>query len=83
VRTSGDTLRQLSSIVRDSVVSARQISNTVNQQATGIEQIFTAVNELNTVMGDTVKRIATTSESAVSLKLLSERVAAMVRDYRL
>ncbi|RKI06442.1 methyl-accepting chemotaxis protein [Corallococcus sp. AB030] len=83
VRTSGDTLRQLSSIVRDSVVSARQISQTVNQQATGIEQIFTAVNELNTVMGDTVKRIATTSESAVSLKLLSERVAAMVRDYRL
>ncbi|RKH46470.1 methyl-accepting chemotaxis protein [Corallococcus sicarius] len=83
VRTSGDTLRQLSSIVRDSVVSARQISQTVNQQATGIEQIFTAVNELNAVMGDTVKRISTTSESAVSLKMLSERVAGMVKDYRL
>ncbi|RYZ38196.1 MAG: methyl-accepting chemotaxis protein [Myxococcaceae bacterium] len=60
-----------------------QRMETGNQQATGIEQIFTAVNELNAVMGDTVKRISTTSESAVALKMLSERVAAMVKDYRL
>ncbi|MBJ6765630.1 methyl-accepting chemotaxis protein [Myxococcaceae bacterium JPH2] len=83
VRTSGDTLTQLSSIVRDSVVSARQIAQTVNQQATGIEQIFTAVNELNVVMGDTVKRISTTSDSAQALKTLSERVAEVVSDYRI
>ncbi|MFP2929700.1 methyl-accepting chemotaxis protein [Pyxidicoccus sp. 3LG] len=81
VRTSGDTLRQLTAIVNDSTVSARQIAQTVSQQATGIEQIFTAVNELNSLMGDTVKRISTTSDSAVSLKMLSERVAQVVRSY--
>ncbi|WP_426731223.1 methyl-accepting chemotaxis protein [Myxococcus faecalis] len=81
-RASGDTLRELTTIVQDSTASARQIAQTVNQQATGIEQIFTAVNELNALMGDTVKRISTTNESAVSLKMLSERVAEVVRAYR-
>jgi methyl-accepting chemotaxis protein len=82
VRTSGDTLRQLTGIVQDSTHSARQIARTVSQQATGIEQIFTAVNELNTLMGDTVNRISTTSDAAVSLKMLSERVSQVVRAYR-
>jgi len=82
VRTSGDTLRQLTVIVQDSTASARQIAQTVNQQATGIEQIFTAVNELNSLMGDTVKRISNTSDSAGALKMLSERVAQVVRAYR-
>ncbi|WP_338866197.1 methyl-accepting chemotaxis protein [Myxococcus stipitatus] len=81
-RASGDTLRQLTTIVQDSTASARQIALTVNQQATGIEQIFTAVNELNALMGDTVKRISSTNDSAVSLKMLSERVAEVVRAYR-
>ncbi|MCP3061817.1 methyl-accepting chemotaxis protein [Myxococcus sp. K38C18041901] len=81
-RASGDTLRELTTIVQDSTASARQIAQTVNQQATGIEQIFTAVNELNAVMGDTVNRISSTNESAVSLKMLSERVAEVVRAYR-
>ncbi|MBZ4422871.1 methyl-accepting chemotaxis protein [Myxococcus sp. RHSTA-1-4] len=82
VRTSGDTLRQLTAIVQDSTHSARQIAQTVSQQATGIEQIFTAVSELNSLMEDTVNRISTTSDSAMSLKMLSERVSQVVRAYR-
>ncbi len=81
VRTSGETLKELTAIVEDSTASARQIARTVSQQATGIEQIFTAVNELNTLMSDTVTRISTTSDAAVSLKLLSERVSQVVRAY--
>ncbi|MCP3099447.1 methyl-accepting chemotaxis protein [Myxococcus sp. K15C18031901] len=81
-RASGDTLRQLTTIVQDSTAAARQIAVTVNQQATGIEQIFTAVNELNSLMGDTVQRISTTGDSAASLRMLSERVAEVVRGYR-
>ncbi|WP_043711246.1 methyl-accepting chemotaxis protein [Corallococcus macrosporus] len=81
VRTSGETLKQLTTIVEDSTAAARQIARTVSQQATGIEQIFTAVNELNTLMTDTMSRISTTSDSAMSLKLLSERVSQVVRAY--
>ncbi len=81
VRTSGDTLKQLTTIVEDSTAAARQIARTVSQQATGIEQIFTAVNELNTLMTDTVSRISTTSDAADSLKMLSERVSQVVRAY--
>ncbi|NMO16202.1 methyl-accepting chemotaxis protein [Pyxidicoccus fallax] len=81
-RTSGDTLKQLTAIVQDTTHSARQIAQTVSQQATGIEQIFTAVSELNSLMEDTVKGIGTTNDSAVSLKMLSERVSQVVRAYR-
>ncbi|WNZ65618.1 methyl-accepting chemotaxis protein [Myxococcus sp. MxC21-1] len=81
VRTSGETLKELTAIVEDSTAAARQIARTVSQQATGIEQIFTAVNELNTLMTDTVSRISTTSDSAMSLKMLSERVSQVVRAY--
>jgi methyl-accepting chemotaxis protein len=82
VRASGDNLRELSTIVRDNAASARQIAHAVSQQNSGIEQIFTAVNDLNQLMTDTVQRISVTTSSALSLKALSERVAEVVRDYR-
>jgi len=41
------------------------------------------VNELNAVMGDTVKRISATRDSALALKMLSERVAQVVNGYRI
>jgi methyl-accepting chemotaxis protein len=81
-RASSDSLRELSTIVRDNAASVRQIAYTVNQQSTGIEQIFTAVSDLNQLMEETVKRIGHTSSAALSLKSLSEDVSAVVGDYR-
>ncbi len=41
------------------------------------------LNELNAVMGDTVKWLSATSDSALALKMLSERVAEVVNDSRI
>ena|GEM_PF-4451222 len=41
------------------------------------------MNELSAVMGDTVKWISATSDSALALKMLSERVAEVVNDSRI
>jgi methyl-accepting chemotaxis protein len=82
VRTSGDNLRELSTIVRDNAAAVRQIAHAVSQQNSGIEQIFTAVNDLNQLMMDTVHRISRTTDSALSLKALSEQVSEVVRDYQ-
>jgi methyl-accepting chemotaxis protein len=81
VRTSGESLNQLTTIVRDNAAAVRQIAHTVSQQNSGIEQIFTAVNDLNQLMMETVDRISRTSDSALSLKSLSEQVSTVVRDY--
>jgi methyl-accepting chemotaxis protein len=83
IRQSGDNLQALSDIVRDSSASVRQIASTVSQQTTGIEQISTAVNELNSLMTGTLERINSTNQSVESLQALSERVAQVVRGYRL
>jgi methyl-accepting chemotaxis protein len=83
VRHSGDTLRALSSIVRDSSASVRQIAETVNQQTAGIEQIFTAVIELNSLMDGTLERITATSNSVGSLRSHSDRVSQVVGDYQI
>jgi methyl-accepting chemotaxis protein len=83
IRHSGDTLRALSAIVRDSSASVRQIAQTVNQQTTGIEQIFTAVIELNSLMDGTLERITATSNSVGSLRSHSDRVSQVVSDYQI
>jgi methyl-accepting chemotaxis protein len=83
VRHSGDTLRALSAIVRDSSASVRQIAETVNQQTAGIEQIFTAVIELNSLMDGTLERITATSTSVSSLRSHSDRVSQVVSDYQI
>lgn len=82
VRASGNSLRELSTIIRDNAASVRQIAHAVNQQNGGIEQIFGAVNELNQLMTQTMDVIGNTTKSAVSLKALSDEVAEMVREYR-
>ncbi len=81
VRTSGESLNQLTTIVRDNAAAVRQIAHTVNQQNSGIEQIFGAVNDLSQLMAKTVERISHTTDSALALKTLSEQVTGATRDY--
>src|SRR5713226_7505517 len=58
VKASGDNLRALSDIVKDSSAAAYQIAEVVRQQDAGIRQIFTAVSELSETTGETLTRPA-------------------------
>jgi methyl-accepting chemotaxis protein len=82
VTASGESLRQLSSIVKDNASAVRQIAAAVGQQSAGISQIFAAVNDLDQMMDETVSRLEHTGMSVDTLRAVSERVATVVASFR-
>ncbi len=82
VRSSGQNLRELSSIVQDNAAAVRQIAAAVNQQNVGINQITLAVNDLSKMMDETVARIGSTGEAATTLQIISEQLSSAVKSYR-
>ncbi len=74
VKTSGDNLQELSSIVRETSASMRQIAAAVSQQGAGVSQIFGAVREQNEMMDQTVRKLQATELSAEQLKEVSRRM---------
>jgi methyl-accepting chemotaxis protein len=82
VRSSGENLRELSTIVRDNSAAVRQIAAAVSQQNAGISQISSAVQDLNQMMSATVSRLEVTAEAGNTLKTVSNRVSQIVGSYR-
>ncbi|HEU5217452.1 MAG TPA: methyl-accepting chemotaxis protein, partial [Gemmatimonadales bacterium] len=82
VRTSGENLRELSNIVKDNSAAVRQIAAAVNQQNAGITQIFTAVTDLSRMMEESIARLGSTTDAAVTLREVANRVQQMVKSYR-
>jgi methyl-accepting chemotaxis protein len=82
VRTSGDTLAELSRIVKDNSAAVRQISAAVGQQNAGISQIFGAVSDQSKMMDDTVTRLAATDESVQTLRAASEKLVQIVEQFK-
>ena len=78
VRSSGESLRELSAMVKENSGAVRQITAAVSQQNAGVAQIFTAVSELSKMMDDTVKGIDATNGAVASLKGVSTRVEGIV-----
>jgi methyl-accepting chemotaxis protein len=83
VRTSGESLRELSGIVKENAAAVRQIAAAVSQQNAGITQIFAAVNDLNEMMDETVKRLDVTGKSVDILREVSGRVSSVVKSFRI
>ena len=82
VQMSGDNLRELSGMVKESSSAVRQIAAAVSQQNAGISQIFTAVTDLSHLMDETVKGLRETDQSVIILKGVTERVASVVKSFR-
>ncbi|HEX8820234.1 MAG TPA: methyl-accepting chemotaxis protein [Archangium sp.] len=82
VRASGESLRALTSIVRDNAGAARQIVVAVNQQNAGISQIFTAVTDLSSLMDDTMQGLQATTRATHKLREAAERMESVARTYR-
>ena len=78
-RASGESLRELSSILRDNSTSVRQIAAAVNQQNVGVTQIFQAVTELTRTMDEAGTRLERTTKAADALEGASERVLGQLR----
>jgi methyl-accepting chemotaxis protein len=82
VRTSGETLTELSRIVKDNSSAVRQISAAISQQSAGISQIFGAVSDQSKMMDDTLERLGVTTESVETLKRASQRLVEIVDQFR-
>ena len=79
---SGESLRELSSIVKDNATAVRQIAAAVSQQNAGISQIFGAVSDLNQLMDDTLSRLEHTGQAVDTLRGVSTQVSTVVESFR-
>jgi methyl-accepting chemotaxis protein len=79
---SGESLRELSSIVKDNAAAVRQIAAAVSQQNAGISQIFGAVSDLNQLMDDTISRLEHTGKAVETLRGVSTQVSTVVESFR-
>jgi methyl-accepting chemotaxis protein len=82
VRASGESLRELTSIVRDNAGAARQIAVAVTQQNAGISQIFTAMTDLSSLMDETIHSLQATTRATSTLREAAERMETVARTYR-
>ncbi len=79
---SGESLRELSTIVKDNAAAVRQIAAAVSQQNAGISQIFGAVTDLNQMMDDTISRLEHTGKAVDTLRGVSTQVSTVVASFR-
>jgi methyl-accepting chemotaxis protein len=82
VRASGQTLKELSGIIRDNSTAVRPIAQAVAEQDHGIERIFTSVTEVNRIMNETMRRLEITNQSVKTLEDVSQKMIQMANRYR-
>ena len=82
IRASGENLREMTAIVKDSSQAARQIAASVNQQNAGITQISSSIVGLNEAMEQTVVGIRSAEGAAENLRAISGRIAGIVEAFR-
>jgi methyl-accepting chemotaxis protein len=83
VRTSEESLRQLSLMVKESSTAVTQITVAVSQQNAGFAQIFNAVADLSRSMDSAMERLESTQEAAQTLQNVSAQVTRVAGQYHL
>ncbi|MGZ3456924.1 MAG: methyl-accepting chemotaxis protein [Archangium sp.] len=83
VKTTGDSLRQLSQMVQESSTAVTQITVAVAQQNAGFAQIFNAVADLSRSMDQAMERLESTQEAAETLQKVSAQVSQVAGQYHI
>jgi methyl-accepting chemotaxis protein len=83
VKSSGNTLREMSFIIQENAAAVRQIAVAVNQQNTGISHIFNAIAHISAGMDETMKRLDTTLQATETLQAVTREVTEIARRYQL
>jgi len=81
IRTSGESLRGIGTIVRETSDAALQIAAAVQQQSTGIGQIATAMRDLDKGMEQTVERIRALEQSAQQIAETATRISGIAAEF--
>ena len=83
IRASGDSLREIGVVVRETSDAALHIASAVQQQSTGITQIATAMRDLDKGMEETVGRIRALEQSAQQVAETATRISGVAAEFRL
>jgi len=81
VRSSGESLREIGTIVRETSDAALQIASAVQQQSTGIGQIASAMRDLDKGMEETIGRIRSLELSAQHVAETATRISAVAAEF--
>ena len=81
VRSSGESLREIGSIVRETSDAALQIASAVQQQSTGIAQIASAMRDLDKGMEETIGRIRSLEISSQQVAETATRISAVAAEF--
>lgn len=83
MRVSGDSVRELAGIVKETTGAVRQIAAVANQQASGVAQLFIAVSDQTAMMNETVGRVAATNQAATAIQERLAKVSTVMGRFRL
>ena len=83
IRASGESLREIGGIVRETSDAALQIASAVQQQSTGIRQIAEAMQDLEKGMDEAVTRNEVLDRSAAEVSTTADRISALAGQFRL
>lgn len=83
VRAAGESLKELSGIVKQNSAAIRQIADTVWQQNAGIVRIFDALGALAHIADDSTLRLEATAQAATKLQQASAGVSHLLASYRI
>ncbi len=81
IRASGDSLREIGSIVRETSEAALQIAAAVQQQSTGIGQIASAMRDIDKGMEETVGRIRALELSSQQVAETATRISGIAAEF--
>ena len=82
IRASGESLREIGGIVRQTSDAALQIATAVQQQSTGIGQIALAMRDLDSGMQDATGRVHSLEQSAHLVAETADRISAIAGEFR-
>ncbi|AKQ70702.1 methyl-accepting chemotaxis protein [Myxococcus hansupus] len=81
LRHSGERLRELAGLSKESAAAVRQITEAVSQQHAGVDQLFAAVRELDELTTDTLRHLDTTQQAATAVSHATGQVTQLAQRY--
>ena len=83
VQRSGDVMRQLNTVVRETTIASQQITAVVKQQFLGLEQVTTAMKDINKVTTQFVSSTQQSKESVSGISKVADQLKDSVSVYKL
>ncbi len=83
VQRSGDVMRQLNEVVRETAIASQQITAVVKQQFIGLEQVTNAMKDINKVTAQFVSSTQQSQVSSAGISKVTDRLRDSVSSYKL